>query len=686
MNPTANDLATKKLMDLLETSAKEWTTRLATAGPLDLGIQEALRVVVRRLARSRKEFDSKLFILLVFGPLKSGKSTLVNCLVRDEVSPTALGISTTKRPCIILGSNGASPSAEQFFEASRNPNTRKEAFENVIDHLRGLEERASLASLVEVKELNWDDVHEELRKDLRVGFREPLITALRVCENSEERFLDEGVAVIDSPGLDDPVNMDAIPLHEQTAVNWAVDNADLCLLVHSSLAAPSDNLLKFVADNLKNSAPPLVILQNRFDARIWRRADVIADENAKQRLDTRAKVKEALGRASQKVVPTEFDLNLGLSSDVRFRPAEVDQARQLDLGLQDKLAEVQDEILGLLKNNREPLKRANCVNRLKEFLKPGGNGQNAVEECKQAAQAVKDRHEADLADLAELITQAQVFQHLPDRNEIVDAKLKEQEQLWLKNRTRQADGLKLRWSDKFGDGEPHSNLNPFEFKLEIRKKITGEEINKECQSLADELQKQLGVQVFCRDDTFGVNLARMLTDEFVRAEETMIPHVNKTLATLQLTGVRSKPGVGTTELPNPLSLFEGFKLPRVDEKMWLVFDERFNTKEAHSQADKVARLVETQMETFRNDYAKSVQRTVSDLAQKRKQELLDHLAAQKDELERRWQVELERAENALNLIRDLKEELHRLAVAASAVQSSNALRTDRVSGTAAPTT
>lgn len=676
MNPTTNDPATDRLLGLLETSANDWTNRLATTGPLEPVIQEAFRGVVRRLVRSRKEFASKLFILMVFGPLKSGKSTLVNCLVRSEVSPTALGISTTKRPCIILGANGAPDSAEQFFATKRDPNTRLEAFESVIDHLRGLDEPASLTHLVEVKGLDWAAVHEALRREQRDGAREPLITALRVAEKCEERFLDEGVAVIDSPGLDDPVNLEN---HEKTAVEWAVANADLCILVHSSLAAPGAEMLKFVAETLaKDSAPPLVILQNRFDARLWRKAEVVAVENDKQQQDTREKVAAALDGASQKVVFKEFHANLGLASDRRFRHDEMDKERQRNLGLQDMLDEVQDAILGLVKNNREPLKRANCVNRLKEFLKPGGDGLKVLEDCKQAAQAIKEQHEIAMTDLAGLVSQAQVFQHLPDGNWLVNARLKDQEQLWSKNRIEVCDKLKRQWRETYGDGDQdfwHGNF---------RKQIPGEVINEKCKQLADELKQQVGLQVFNRRDAFGVELARTLTDELVRAEERLIPQANKGLTALQLAVVMSKPAVGAPELPDPASVLGDFKFSELPLKWWFVFDERYNTNEAQGQVDNMAGEIQKKMEAFRDRYAESVRKAAGELAEKRKQELLDHLAAQKNELARRWQAELERAENALSLIRDLKEELHHLAMAANAVKSTSALSGWRAPATVAP--
>lgn len=91
------------------------------------------------------------------------------------------------------------------------------------------------------------------------------------------------------------------------------------------------------------------------------------------------------------------------------------------------------------------------------------------------------------------------------------------------------------------------------------------------------------------------------------------------------------------------------------------------------------------MEAFRDSYSESVRKAAGDLAEKRKQELLAHLASQKNELARRWQAELERADNALNLIRDLKDELHHLATAANAIKSTGALSVGRGSSTAPPT-
>lgn len=61
--------------------------------------------VLKQLKRRRKEFDATRFFVLVVGPVKSGKSTLVNIFARKYVSPTAYK-ECTAIPTIIGKSNG----------------------------------------------------------------------------------------------------------------------------------------------------------------------------------------------------------------------------------------------------------------------------------------------------------------------------------------------------------------------------------------------------------------------------------------------------------------------------------------------------------------------------------------------------------------------------------------------------
>src|ERR1700733_7431032 len=64
--------------------------------------RRVLQKIVASIRRARKQFDSKLFLVVIFGPLKAGKSTLTNCLAGEHVSLTGFGKETTLRPSMIV--------------------------------------------------------------------------------------------------------------------------------------------------------------------------------------------------------------------------------------------------------------------------------------------------------------------------------------------------------------------------------------------------------------------------------------------------------------------------------------------------------------------------------------------------------------------------------------------------------
>src|SRR5437016_2934997 len=61
-----------------------------------------LEEIRRSMDRARRQFDAKLFFVVIFGPLKAGKSTLMNALAGEYVSPTGFGKETTRRPSLVI--------------------------------------------------------------------------------------------------------------------------------------------------------------------------------------------------------------------------------------------------------------------------------------------------------------------------------------------------------------------------------------------------------------------------------------------------------------------------------------------------------------------------------------------------------------------------------------------------------
>ena len=87
-----------------------------------------LAQVTRNMDRARRQFDSKLFFVVVFGPLKAGKSTLTNALAGEVVSPAGFGKETTRRPSLVIQAQESG--IDQYFSTDSEINNLLSQIEN----------------------------------------------------------------------------------------------------------------------------------------------------------------------------------------------------------------------------------------------------------------------------------------------------------------------------------------------------------------------------------------------------------------------------------------------------------------------------------------------------------------------------------------------------------------------------
>ena len=95
---------------------------------------EAVCKSTQKLNNRVSEFDGGSFLILVVGPVKSGKSTLVNLIAHAHVSPTHF-LECTVRPSII--SKGQEESITRIFSVADKAR-KVEQFDSVIVSLRGV--------------------------------------------------------------------------------------------------------------------------------------------------------------------------------------------------------------------------------------------------------------------------------------------------------------------------------------------------------------------------------------------------------------------------------------------------------------------------------------------------------------------------------------------------------------------
>ena len=123
----------KIFLNILKNRSKELMSTLESVrGIKDL---EAVCKSTQKLNNRVSEFDGGSFLILVVGPVKSGKSTLVNLIAHAHVSPTHF-LECTVRPSII--SKGQEESITRIFSVADKAR-KVEQFDSVIDSLRGFE-------------------------------------------------------------------------------------------------------------------------------------------------------------------------------------------------------------------------------------------------------------------------------------------------------------------------------------------------------------------------------------------------------------------------------------------------------------------------------------------------------------------------------------------------------------------
>lgn len=323
-----------------------------------------IKEIITSLERCKKEFHSNLFLILAFGPVKSGKSTLINLLSREEeVSPTKFGVECTLRPSIIIKAKNT-PCIKRYISkhSQYNEDKEKENFHLVLDFLRGIADLELVKETVTIEEyeLTSDKIQKYVAGsgiDYTDLGREPLITVIEVnAKNS--RIIDDNTAVIDVPGLDGAKsNWRKSAVHD-----WILTRSDYLLFVQSSMAALNVETINFLKDVYINSKePPMQLVQNIIEAKHWRGKEYLVKEAKEQRNKGVEQILDIIpyGRNN------EFDsseVNLGIAHDYLFKKKNFNNDNIIResgyYGLETKL-------LDLLNMRREDIQLSNSLKSLK---------------------------------------------------------------------------------------------------------------------------------------------------------------------------------------------------------------------------------------------------------------------------------------------------------------------------------
>ena len=300
------------------------------------------------VSRAREHSD-RSFVILVAGPVKSGKSTFVNLVANAFVSPTHF-LECTIRPSIISASE-----SEHVITVYKSENKTRvvEQVDAIIDHLRG---QISYDAIPEVSRQEWPltpaNIDEHVALD--ISDVEGDGTLMTTIKTPGGKLLTSGVYMIDMPGFDgSKANLDS-PLYRTIA-----SRADLIILVQSSNSAVtkvSDEFFALLRENNRNV--PVCLLHNVFDAAFWR-----GDEQKK------AAVAEQMEYAVARIKEMGFNLdarnayavNLGMVWDWRDRQYVSDP--QILQKAVEVFAHVEQEMYDVLLTQRDSIRIRTVIGR-----------------------------------------------------------------------------------------------------------------------------------------------------------------------------------------------------------------------------------------------------------------------------------------------------------------------------------
>ena len=333
-------------LDKICQEAQQYGKKLAELVKASPELRQLTTRSEREIQRSLARFRSNLLLMATIGSVKSGKSTLTNCLAHRNLCATKLGIETTRLPMVILASDDGTERMELFSPLAAGSLGDQELFELVIDYLRKVapddfDEKVS----IERRNINQANLDAWAQGHTSAG-----CAAIFLVE-PDARLLQAGIGIVDMPGMDGLTSN----WHDEKLHEWMNENADYFLLVQSSFAALTPDTRDYLRTAMERSQRPIRVVQNRIEAQHWLTPEEQQQQQEKQQYNTQRQLSDFI----RKVIPGSW-VNAGLAwwqQERKFRPAAPEDENSESMKRDSHLTPLEDEILADLRNPEATLRR-----------------------------------------------------------------------------------------------------------------------------------------------------------------------------------------------------------------------------------------------------------------------------------------------------------------------------------------
>ena len=322
------------------------------------GKLEACPDIARQLFKTKNramEYKSGSYIIIVVGPVKSGKSTLVNLIARSYVSPTHF-LECTVRPSIISQKRPGEQERIVVY-SSKGMEDKVELIDAIIDNIRGMGQGDTLSSIKsETFPLTPEMVKTKVEMDLRASNDEQ--TLLTSIATPGGLLMQQDVFIIDMPGFDGgKANIDN-PVYDTIA-----QRADLVIFVQSSNSAISKVSGQFLSMLSRNNKDvPVCLIHNVFESAWWRPL-ATREENVKNQMQFAI---EEIRRQGFNIHESLcYCINLGKVEDALGKGFEGNEMLQQEKG---RFEEMEKVLRNRVINHRDAMRLKVCMGRTQTQL------------------------------------------------------------------------------------------------------------------------------------------------------------------------------------------------------------------------------------------------------------------------------------------------------------------------------
>ena len=369
----------------------------------------------KKLISFSNEYDSKSFLMMVIGPTKSGKSTLVNLLARKIVSPTDMA-ECTIRPSIIAKHNkdGVYDESKSIIVYKSKVDKEEEkvnCLDGILSNLKGTVTDDELEKMLTIEEHDFKDLKNIITPQKYV-YDNTVITEIRTNPDKKDGDLlsdkadeettqstEDGDILSDKAGeettqstedggiLSDNADRNSIFIVDMPGFDGAIvnqptqdgtdkedylyraitDRVDLIIFVQSSVGAVLDSTTRYF-DYVKSSINkdvPVYLIHNEYDSTYWRTTS--EDDITRQ--------KDAIYKAIKKEgINIDKDhvksANLGQAYDHLFKKDIVKEDYEDKLSdAFTKFVTIEKELRKEIIEQAEDSRLENCKNRIIETKK-----------------------------------------------------------------------------------------------------------------------------------------------------------------------------------------------------------------------------------------------------------------------------------------------------------------------------